>query len=107
MLAIAEHDAITARLHDLSAKLATLAQECAELLLRIENFTTLRQRSFMEAFNAVNQNFQRIFAELSDGDGYLELENPSDPLSGGLNLVVHPKGKPVRHLSAMSGGKSL
>jgi chromosome segregation protein len=108
MLAIAEYDATTARLDELSRKLATLAQECAELLLRIENFTTLRQRAFMEAFNAVNQNFQTIFAELSDGDGYLQLENPSDPLTGGLNLVAHPKGKPVQHLSSMSGGeKSL
>ncbi len=108
MLAIAEYEAVSARLNDLSTKLTTLAQECAELLLRIENFTTLRQRAFMDAFNAVNQNFQTIFAELSDGDGYLELENPSDPLAGGLNLVAHPKGKPVQHLSAMSGGeKSL
>ncbi len=108
MLAIAEYDATTARLDELSSKLTTLAQECAELLLRIENFTTLRQRSFMEAFNAVNHNFQTIFAELSDGDGYLQLENPSDPLTGGLNLVAHPKGKPVQHLSSMSGGeKSL
>ena len=108
MLAIAEYEATTARLDELSRKLATLAQECAELLLRIENFTTLRQRAFMEAFNAVNQNFQTIFAELSDGDGYLQLENPSDPLTGGLNLVAHPKGKPVQHLSSMSGGeKSL
>jgi chromosome segregation protein len=108
MLAIAEYESTTARLDDLTHKLETLLQERSELLLRIENFTTLRQRSFMEAFNAVNENFQTIFAELSDGDGYLQLENPHDPLSGGLNLVAHPKGKPVQHLSSMSGGeKSL
>jgi len=41
--------------------LLTLAGERTELLLRIENFTTL-QRAFKEAFDAVNQNFQSIFA---------------------------------------------
>jgi chromosome segregation protein len=62
----------------------------------------------MEAYEAVNENFQTIFAELSDGDGHLQLEDPEDPFNGGLNLVAHPKGKPVRRLASMSGGeKSL
>jgi chromosome segregation protein len=108
MMAISEYEATTARLNELSARLETLNQERTELLLRIENFTTLRQRAFMQAFDAVNEHFKTIFAELSDGDGHLQLEHPSAPLSGGLNLVAHPKGKPVQHLASMSGGeKSL
>ncbi|MCL2933573.1 MAG: chromosome segregation protein SMC [Trichodesmium sp. MAG_R03] len=108
MLALEEYEQTQKRLEELSQKLATLEGERTELLLRIENFTTLRQRSFFEAFNAVNQNFQTIFATLSEGDGYLQLENQEDPLSGGLNLVAHPKGKPVQRLASMSGGeKSL
>ena len=108
MLALEEYEQTQKRLEELSQKLATLEGERTELLLRIENFTTLRQRSFFEAFNAVNQNFQTIFASLSEGDGYLQLENQEDPFSGGLNLVAHPKGKPVQRLASMSGGeKSL
>jgi chromosome segregation protein len=108
MMAIAEYESVTERLTDLSDRLETLNQERTELLLRIENFTTLRQRAFMQAFNAVNENFKVIFAELSDGDGHLQLENSADPLSGGLHLVAHPKGKQVQHLASMSGGeKSL
>lgn len=108
MLALEEYDRTQTRLEELSQKLATLDEERTELLLRIENFTTLRQRAFKEAFDAVNQNFQTIFAELSDGDGYLQLDDPQDPFAGGLNLVAHPKGKPVRRLASMSGGeKSL
>ena len=43
-----------------------------------------------------------------NGDGKLQLDNPDDPLEGGLTLVAHPKGKAVRRLAAMSGGeKSL
>ncbi len=108
MLALEEHEKTQARLSELTDKLNTIEGERTELLLRIENFTTLRLRSFQEAFVAVNQNFQTIFAELSEGDGYLHLDNPEDPFSGGLNLVAHPKGKPVQRLSSMSGGeKSL
>ncbi|MBW4574056.1 MAG: chromosome segregation protein SMC [Aphanothece sp. CMT-3BRIN-NPC111] len=108
MLALEEYDRTTTRLEELTEKLTTLEAERTELLLRIENFTTLRLRAFKEAFDAVNQNFQIIFAELSDGDGYLQLDDPQDPFNGGLNLVAHPKGKPVQRLASMSGGeKSL
>jgi len=108
MLALEEYERTQTRLEELSEKLTTLDEERTELLLRIENFTTLRRRAFKEAFDAVNQNFQTIFAELSDGDGYLQLDNQEDPFASGLNLVAHPKGKPVRRLASMSGGeKSL
>ena len=108
MLALEEHERTQARLDELSQKLTTLQEERTELLLRIENFTTLRQRAFKEAYDAVDENFRAIFAELSDGDGHLQLDDPTDPFASGLNLVAHPKGKPVRRLASMSGGeKSL
>jgi chromosome segregation protein len=108
MLAIEEYERTQARLEELVQKLTTLEEERTELLLRIENFTTLRRNSFREAFDVVNESFQTIFAGLSDGDGYLELEDPEDPFRGGLNLVAHPKGKQVQRLASMSGGeKSL
>lgn len=108
MLALEEYDRTQARLDELTEKLETLQEERTELLLRIENFTTLRQRAFMEAYEAVDINFQKIFATLSDGDGRLQLEDPNDPFNGGLNLIAHPKGKPVQRLASMSGGeKSL
>jgi chromosome segregation protein len=108
MLALEEYDRTQARLEELSQKLGTLDEERTELLLRIENFTTLRQHAFKEAFDVVNKNFQTIFAELSDGDGYLQLDDPHDPFGSGLNLVAHPKGKQVQRLASMSGGeKSL
>ncbi|MGF1491064.1 MAG: chromosome segregation protein SMC [Microcoleaceae cyanobacterium] len=108
MLALEEFERTQARLDQLSQKLSTLESERTEILLRIENFTTLRRRAFQETFDAVNQNFQVIFAELSDGDGYLQVDDLDDPFNSGLNLVAHPKGKPVQRLASMSGGeKSL
>jgi chromosome segregation protein len=108
MLALEEYEKTEARLQELSEKLNTIAAERTELLLRVEKFTTLRLRAFKEAYDAVDLNFQKIFAELSEGDGHLQLEDSEDPFNGGLMLVAHPKGKPVQRLSSMSGGeKSL
>ena len=108
MLALEELEQLEQRLADLEERLEVLSKEREELLLRIETVATLRQEAFMEAFTAVDGHFREIFAGLSDGEGFLQLENPEAPLEGGLTLVAHPKGKAVRRLAAMSGGeKSL
>lgn len=108
MMALEEYERTLERLEELTQKLTTLDEERTELLVRIENFTTLRTQAFREAFDAVNENFQSIFAKLSDGDGHLQLDDAIDPFNGGLTLVAHPKGKQVRRLASMSGGeKSL
>ena len=108
MLALEELEALEERLNELNERLDVLNSEREELLLRIETVATLRQDAFIEAFTAVDSHFREIFASLSDGDGHLQLENPEEPLEGGLTLVAHPKGKTVRRLASMSGGeKSL
>jgi chromosome segregation protein len=108
MLALQELEELEQRLGDLQERLDVLCKEREELLLRIETVATLRQEAFMEAFSAVDGHFREIFAGLSDGEGFLQLENSEAPLEGGLNLVAHPKGKAVRRLASMSGGeKSL
>ncbi len=108
MLALEELEQLEQRLADLEERLEVLGRERQELLLRIETVATLRQEAFLEAFRAVDGHFRTIFAHLSDGEGQLQLENPEQPLEGGLTLVAHPKGKAVRRLASMSGGeKSL
>jgi chromosome segregation protein len=108
MLALEELEQLDLRIAELEERLEVLSKEREELLLRIETVATLRQEAFLEAFHAVDGHFRTIFAGLSDGEGHLQLENPDQPLEGGLTLVAHPKGKAVRRLASMSGGeKSL
>ncbi len=108
MLALDELEELTERLNNLMERLEVLSNERSELLLRIETVSTMRQEAFMQAFLEVDKHFREIFANLSDGDGFLQLENTNSPLEGGLTLVAHPKGKNVRRLASMSGGeKSL
>ena len=93
MLALEELAKLEERLNELENRLQVLTDERSELLLRIETVSTLR-RAFMEAFQAVDVHFRDIFSSLSEGDGHLQLENPEEPLEGGLTLAAH-QGKPV------------
>jgi chromosome segregation protein len=62
----------------------------------------------MEAFDAIDEQFQDIFERLSAGTGELHLENEDDPFEGGLTMKAQPGDKPIQRLNAMSGGeKSL
>ena len=108
MLALEELEELETRLAAIGERLTVLQDEREGVLQRIETMATLRKKAFMEAFTGVNGHFKEIFTQLSDGEGHLQLDDETDPLSGGLTLVAHPKGKVMRRLSAMSGGeKSL
>ena len=62
----------------------------------------------MKTYNNINENFKEVFHNLSEGEGELVLENPEDPLSGGLDMKVSIRDKKHQRLGSLSGGeKSL
>lgn len=75
----------------------------------IERVNSDCKRLFDETFNAVRANFSEIFKKLfGGGKADLTLENPSNPLDSGVEIVARPPGKELRSLTLMSGGeKSL
>ncbi|WP_292407669.1 MULTISPECIES: chromosome segregation protein SMC [unclassified Methanoculleus] len=108
MLAIEEYDRVSARVEERTAKKEVLSRERATLLERIEKYEKMKYDAFMTAFSAIDANFQRIFARLTDGSGRLVLDNEEDPFAGGMTFAVQPRDKKVHLLSALSGGeKSL
>ncbi|WP_232700975.1 chromosome segregation protein SMC [Halobacterium wangiae] len=108
MLAIEEYDEVEADLDDLEGKRETLVEERDGIQDRIARFDEQKKSTFMDSFDAINEQFQRIFSRLSAGTGELELEDPEDPFEGGLTMKAQPADKPVQRLDAMSGGeKSL
>ena len=108
MLAIDEYDEVADQLADLEEKRDTLAEERDGIQERIEQYEARKKETFMEAFEGIDEQFQEIFAQLSNGSGELHLENEDDPFDGGLTMKAQPADKPVQRLDAMSGGeKSL
>ncbi|MBK9143122.1 MAG: chromosome segregation protein SMC [Candidatus Melainabacteria bacterium] len=108
MKALDEYNHTEQRRTELEENLDVLDSEKQEIIQRIEGYDELKRETFLEAFHAVNQNFQEIFAELSHGHGRLELENPDSPFEGGLIIRAQPRDKKMQRIEALSGGeKSL
>jgi len=108
MKALEEFNQTDERQRELNDHLNTLGNERDEIGQRITGYDELKRRTFMEAFDAINTNFQDIFAELSHGHGKLELENPEFPFQGGLIIRAQPRDKKMQRIEALSGGeKSL
>ena len=108
MLAIDEYDTVEDDLDDLTDKKATLTDERDGIEERIDSYEAQKKRTFMESYEAINEQFESIFERLSAGSGTLHLEDPEDPFEGGLTMKAQPGDKPIQRLDAMSGGeKSL
>lgn len=108
MLAIEEYDRVSEELTELETRRETLIEERDGIETRIEEFEARKKSTFMDAYVGINEQFEEIFARLSDGSGTLFLEDEDDPFAGGLTMKAQPGDKPIQRLAAMSGGeKSL
>ncbi len=108
MKALEEYNETKQRQEELEEYLTVLNTEKDEINQRIAGYDELKKNTFMEAFNAINENFKEIFAELSHGSGKLELEDPEHPFNGGLIIRAQPREKKMQRIEALSGGeKSL
>jgi chromosome segregation protein len=94
------------RHRDYKDRYEKLSQEKKAIKEMIEQIEAKKLSAFNTAFDSINEGLKRVFAELSPGGrAYMEIENPQDPFSGGINLVVKPKGKEVQYIDAISGGE--
>ncbi|MFB6093504.1 MAG: chromosome segregation protein SMC [Halanaeroarchaeum sp.] len=108
MKAIEDYDRVEEALDDLTDRKDELTEERDAIQERIEKYDRLKKETFVEAYEAINEQFQTIFERLSDGSGELVLEDPEDPFEGGMTMRAQPGDKPIQRLEAMSGGeKSL
>ncbi len=64
---------------------------------------------FLETFEQVDRHFQEVFAVLfPGGTAQLQLTEPEDPETTGVEVIAQPRGKKLAKMTLMSGGeKSL
>lgn len=104
--AIEEYKEVSERYKFLSEQVSDVEKSRNEILRLINDLTKQMQELFVERFNSINKNFQATFKELfGGGEASLELSNPEDILQSGIDINVHPPGKIVVHLEALSGGE--
>lgn len=107
--AIEDYEERKNRYDGLMAEVASLNKHIEELNELMDSLTSKKKGLFMRSYDAVNENFKAIYAELSGGgEAFMGLENEDDPFSGGLMINAKPKNGKLLRLEALSGGeKSL
>jgi chromosome segregation protein len=77
------------------------------LLQTIQEVEATANQKFLETFNLVRDNFQRVFKTLFTGDDQcdLVLESPENLAESGIDVVAKPKGKRPTSLTQLSGGE--
>jgi chromosome segregation protein len=77
------------------------------LLQTIQEVEATANQKFLETFNLVRDNFQRVFKTLFTDDDQcdLVLENPENLAESGIDVIAKPKGKRPTSLTQLSGGE--
>ena len=107
--AIEDYEEKKSRLDALNEQVDNLNKNISDLTNLTDSLKGKKKGLFMEAYTAVDENFKKIYAQLSGGgEAYMALEDEEDPFSGGLLINAKPRNGKLLRLEALSGGeKSL
>jgi chromosome segregation protein len=106
LTAIEEHAEQEKRFNFFVEQKDDLDRALSQLEEAIAQMNRESKKRFKETFDAVIENFQRLFPRLfRGGKGSLQLSNPDDMLETGVEIVAQPPGKKLVNLEAMSGGE--
>ena len=104
-----DYEAQEKRCAELTEEFKRLEAQRQELINLAGELTEKKKEGLGKVFSAINENFRRVYREISEGgEAELLLENEKDPFQGGLLIRANPSHKKVLRLDALSGGeKSL
>ena len=77
------------------------------LMQTIQEVEATANQKFLETFNAVRENFQKVFKALFTEEDTADvlLENPENLAETGIDIVAKPKGKRPSSITQLSGGE--
>jgi chromosome segregation protein len=106
LMAEEEYQAQKERYDFLVRQRADLRQSIDTTQEAIRKIDDESRAQFLRALEAVNKNFQDIFAILfKGGTAEVKLTEPETPLESGVDIVAQPPGKKVQNLALLSGGE--
>ncbi len=106
LMAEAEESQLAAQLEEMEREKADVEAAILRLRQGIANLNREGRKRLLEAFNAVNAHFGRLFKTLfGGGSAELKLVDSDDPLESGLEIFACPPGKRLQALTLLSGGE--
>ena len=104
--AVNKYNEVKTRYDYMKAQITDLTKAKEDLVSIIEKLEREMKTAFITAFNAINENFNRVFAELfGGGSAELSLTEPDDVLTSGIEIKAAPPGKIIKSLMQLSGGE--
>ena len=82
-----------------------LEKERNAIVTFIETIDAEKRRVFMDAFERIDRELRIIFNKITNGSGWLEIENPDAIFDSGVFLMAQFPGKLPRDSSSVSGGE--
>ena len=105
-LAASHYSEQISRYRELSVRLNELEREKQAIVSFMDEIESKKRKVFMEAFEKINAALKVYFSKLTGGgDATLKLENPEEPFSGGIDMMVQFPNKPSIVVSGASGGE--
>jgi chromosome segregation protein len=108
MLAVEDLSQAEQRLNFLLEQKADLLKSISDAEEALEEIKKRSQQKFLEAFEAINENFKRIFKELfSGGSGEMRLigDSNQEVFESGIEIIAQPPGKRLQNVLLLSGGE--
>jgi len=107
--AIEEYDRVSTRYNFLRDQKNDLADSKAQLEQSIAEIDQEAGQRFKQTFDQVAEEFSSVFVKMfGGGKAELELTDPDNLLTTGIEIKAQPPGKKLQRLSLLSGGeKSL
>jgi chromosome segregation protein len=82
-----------------------LEKERNAIVMFIETIDSEKRKVFMEAFERIDRELRMIFSKVTNGNAWLEVENPDSIFDSGVFLQTQFPGKMPRDSSSVSGGE--
>ena len=103
---IDEYDRISKRVNFLTKQKEDLENSKNDLLSIIDDMDEVMKEKFVQSFNDINVEFEKVFKTLfKGGNAHLELTDPDNILETGIDIIAVPPGKNQKPLSLLSGGE--
>jgi chromosome segregation protein len=104
--AIEDYRGVSERYEFLKAQHDDLVTAKESLLKIIEELDTGMRTQFMEKFQQIKTEFDKVFKELfGGGRGTIELVEDEDILEAGIRIISQPPGKKLQNMMQLSGGE--
>ncbi len=103
---IEEFERINERFTYLTEQKLDIVNSINNLMGVISELDDTMKEKFLDTFNKVNLEFNKVFRKLfKGGNGELLLTEPDDILNTGVDIIACPPGKTLKSINLLSGGE--